>query len=963
MAGDIHVPEALVVMPEEVARQHRRDLPSLATAAQPPTEEPTPQVLHRYGPRVAVVIDPAGAEDDRLDETEDSVLVGAPSALSEDTVAGLDVTGRLGLQALQLRRTEAYAASKAERPRDGESWDASGMQSPDLPRPYDAGAGTRYEPGPDADTRTGSGTETGAEATVSEAVPAIGDVMVAQRTGGGAEAVIAPPSTTSGRLAGTVAVGIVIVDGPTRETRFTAAERVEVVAEVQNGLTWLGTQTNGAPVTWSYEIRNVAVSVPPLPIVSLVAKHSGLVLDVTSASTGNGARVIQWGAHGGHNQHFSMEPLGDGSFRFVAEHSGRVLDVENASTANGARIIQWDWHGGDNQRFLVEDQGNGEMRIRAKHSGLALDVTSSSTAAGAQIIQWPWHGGDNQRFKVDALGGEREDRWRNPTIAALGHQGNWNGVGDYLNDLRRRLGTEWAYIGFFTKYPLGHFGYASIGGPRIVMDYHNDGWGPSNIDRVFAHETGHIFNCPDEYASSGCDCGGRWGYWRTPNGNCERCAGAAGVDCLMRANTWAMCEWTASHLGWTTPWALGSALVAMHSGRALDIAGASTANGAELVQWDWHDGLNQRLRFDPLDDGCYRIAVQHSGKVLDVAQGSTANGARIVQWEWHGGANQRFRLEPLAGGGVRLVAKHSGKVLDVTSSGTANGARLIQWDWHGGNNQRFRMQGVPMFAAHSGRALDVNGVSLNDGATLIQWDHHGGPNQLFRADPLGNFQYRLVALHSGKVLDVHSASTADGAPVIQWGWHGGNNQRFRFDQTIDGKARVTAVHSGKVLDITGFSQANGAPVIQWPAHGGPNQAFRLLGARITAKHSGRALDVFGNSMASGARLIQWDWHGGNNQRFRIEPLGDGTYRIVVESNGRVLDVAGAGTGDGAHLHQWEWHGGGNQRFRIEPVGDGWHRIVVVHSGKVLDVTNASTANGAALIQWRWHGGDNQRFRL
>ena len=135
MAGDIHVPEALVVMPEEVARQHRRDLPSLTAAAerstaQRSTEEQTPQVLHRYGPRVAVVIDPAGAEDDRLDETEESVLVGAPSALSEDTVAGLDVTGRLGLQALQLRRTEAYAASKAERPRDGESSDASGHAEP-----------------------------------------------------------------------------------------------------------------------------------------------------------------------------------------------------------------------------------------------------------------------------------------------------------------------------------------------------------------------------------------------------------------------------------------------------------------------------------------------------------------------------------------------------------------------------------------------------------------------------------------------------------------------------------------------------------------------------------------------------------------------------------------------------------------------------------------------------------------
>ena len=44
------------------------------------------------------------------------------------------------------------------------------------------------------------------------------------------------------------------------------------------------------------------------------------------------------------------------------------------------------------------------------------------------------------------------------------------------------------------------------------MQYAIDGWGPNNIDRVFAHETCHIFNAPDEYAASGCDCGGAWEY-------------------------------------------------------------------------------------------------------------------------------------------------------------------------------------------------------------------------------------------------------------------------------------------------------------------------------------------------------------------------------------------------------------------------------------------------------------------
>ena len=73
------------------------------------------------------------------------------------------------------------------------------------------------------------------------------------------------------------------------------------------------------------------------------------------------------------------------------------------------------------------------------------------------------------------------------------------------------------------------------------MDYANDGWGPDNIDRVLAHETGHIFGCPDEYASSGCNCGGAWGRFGEANSNCENCAGAAGVGCLMRANESKMC--------------------------------------------------------------------------------------------------------------------------------------------------------------------------------------------------------------------------------------------------------------------------------------------------------------------------------------------------------------------------------------------------------------------------------------
>ncbi|MEU2339161.1 RICIN domain-containing protein [Streptomyces sp. NPDC006654] len=41
-----------------------------------------------------------------------------------------------------------------------------------------------------------------------------------------------------------------------------------------------------------------------------------------------------------------------GYVQIVGEHSGKCLDVSKASTANGARLIQWPCGTGTNQQFL-----------------------------------------------------------------------------------------------------------------------------------------------------------------------------------------------------------------------------------------------------------------------------------------------------------------------------------------------------------------------------------------------------------------------------------------------------------------------------------------------------------------------------------------------------------------------------------------------------------------------------------
>ncbi len=143
---------------------------------------------------------------------------------------------------------------------------------------------------------------------------------------------------------------------------------------------------------------------------------------------------------------------------------------------------------------------------------------------------------------------ERLERgWRDAALAALGYAAGRPGYQQYAKDLRAALGTSWAYIVFFTKYPLHHFAYAIW--EKVVMHYDNDGWGPDNIHRVFAHESCHIFGAADEYGS--CSCGGSHGHLGAPNNNCVNCfPPGSQVPCLMNANTLSVCEWTRRQLGW-----------------------------------------------------------------------------------------------------------------------------------------------------------------------------------------------------------------------------------------------------------------------------------------------------------------------------------------------------------------------------------------------------------------------------
>ncbi|MGW3123912.1 glycosyl hydrolase family 95 catalytic domain-containing protein [Streptomyces sp. NPDC001107] len=138
--------------------------------------------------------------------------------------------------------------------------------------------------------------------------------------------------------------------------------------------------------------------------------------------------------------------------------------------------------------------------------------------------------------------------------------------------------------------------------------------------------------------------------------------------------------------------------------------------------------------------GFFRLENRRSGKVLDVAGGSTADGAGLIQWGWSGSQNQQWRLQPDADGSFRLVARHSGKVVDSPGS-SGQGAQLIQWPDGNSDNQHWKVVDagggyVRLVNVRTSLCADVDGGSADNGAKVIQWPVGDGTNQ----------QWRLVAL-------------------------------------------------------------------------------------------------------------------------------------------------------------------------------------------------------------------------
>ncbi|MFC4031393.1 ricin-type beta-trefoil lectin domain protein [Streptomyces polygonati] len=113
----------------------------------------------------------------------------------------------------------------------------------------------------------------------------------------------------------------------------------------------------------------------------------------------------------------------------------------------------------------------------------------------------------------------------------------------------------------------------------------------------------------------------------------------------------------------------------------------------------------------------------YGGKCVDVAAASSANGAAIQLYDCNGTTAQNWTVA--SDGSLQAL----GKCMDVTAAGTANGTKVQLYDCNGTAAQKWTATGGELVNSGSGRCLDATGPSSANGTRLQIWDCAGSANQ------------------------------------------------------------------------------------------------------------------------------------------------------------------------------------------------------------------------------------------
>ncbi|SIO94470.1 RICIN domain-containing protein [Vibrio spartinae] len=271
----------------------------------------------------------------------------------------------------------------------------------------------------------------------------------------------------------------------------------------------------------------------------------------------------------------------------VSGQSGRVLTATNTSTEQRA------WAGAASQKWRLQPQQDGSVTMSPASRSDCLNVNGSNIVFGActgNSSRWYLHPRNEGGYRLVAKGNNMVMDVSNCAL------GDGTSIGVY-NDLNNSC----------QRFYLRDVGDSSGVVNSIIS-------GTYRITPVHSNKALDVMNC-------GTENGTNVRQWRWLNNDCQRFE-ITNVDGI---------------------WHRISPLNA--SNLALDVYNSDTNSNANILIYSYYNRANQQFRFQAAGSGKWRIVNRNSGLCLSVVGASTSDGANLVQEACIPGAqNQQFGL-------------------------------------------------------------------------------------------------------------------------------------------------------------------------------------------------------------------------------------------------------------------------------------------------------------------------------
>ena len=256
---------------------------------------------------------------------------------------------------------------------------------------------------------------------------------------------------------------------------------------------------------------------------------------------------------------------------------------------------------------------------------------------------------------------------------------------------------------------------------------------------------------------------------------------------------------------------------------------------------------NSKLRLDPqaptlevslfclegAPDGYVNILCSRNWFALDVAGASTSNGAAIILANRNTKSeSQMWKVKTNEDGSVTFVNRHSGKALAISTNQQAQGKYFTQYPDDGRSSTRFWVrksakQTNPKFRNSIVRfnsvdekiSISTKGMVSTEGANVEMVTKADNAAQKYRILYSGDGYYRIENVKSGLCLTV--TGTGSTGNIIASKWANKSNQRWRISwngngsNVVYGTFRVQCARGNTAISIDGTIKAGTNVKANW----------------------------------------------------------------------------------------------------------------------------------------------------